>query len=168
MPKREGTPLPTLPTAIASKWWQEKPAPPAVRPSQDWRSTRGRNLSRPVSRRAVLCRLFPELYLEHVRSGRTACPIRRPAPRLWPAPRIPSTCKSGQGAMCSMWTSIGGAIRRIQYTSGNQAPNAVIQATPLAGPLPLNVTFDGRASSDPNAGDTLTYSWDLNGDGTLR
>ena len=41
----------------------------------------------------------------------------------------------------------------------------MIQATPLSGPLPLSVTFDGRASGDPNAGDTLTYSWDLNGDG---
>jgi glucose/arabinose dehydrogenase len=59
----------------------------------------------------------------------------------------------------------GGTIRRIQYTSGNQAPTVVIQATPLAGPVPLNVTFNGSASSDPNAGDTLTYSWDLNGDG---
>ena len=35
----------------------------------------------------------------------------------------------------------GGTIRRIQYTSGNQAPNAVIQATPLSGPTPLTVTF---------------------------
>ena len=59
----------------------------------------------------------------------------------------------------------GGTIRRIQYTSGNQAPHAVIQATPLSGPTPLAVTFDGTASSDPNAGDTLSYSWDLNGDG---
>ena len=59
----------------------------------------------------------------------------------------------------------GGTIRRIQYTSGNQAPNAVIQATPLSGPTPLAVTFDGSASSDPDAGDTLSYPWDLNGDG---
>jgi glucose/arabinose dehydrogenase len=61
----------------------------------------------------------------------------------------------------------GGTIRRIQFTSGNQAPTAVIQATPLAGPLPLTVTFDGTGSSDPNPGNTLTYSWDLNGDGNF-
>jgi hypothetical protein len=60
----------------------------------------------------------------------------------------------------------GGAVRRIQFTSGNQAPNAVIQATPLSGPTPLNVTFDGRASHDPEGG-ALSYSWDLNGDGVF-
>ena len=61
----------------------------------------------------------------------------------------------------------GGTIRRIQFTSGNQAPHAVMQATPLSGAVPLSVSFDGRASSDPNAGDTLTYSWDLDGNGTF-
>ena len=44
----------------------------------------------------------------------------------------------------------GGTIRRIQYTSGNQAPNAVIQATPLSGPAPLTVTFSSGGSSDPD------------------
>jgi len=38
----------------------------------------------------------------------------------------------------------GGTIRRIQFASGNQAPHAVIQATPLSGPTPLAVTFDGE------------------------
>ena len=63
------------------------------------------------------------------------------------------------------YVDLGGTIRRVKFASGNQAPDAVIQATPLSGPLPLDVTFDGSASSDPDAGDTLTYSWDLNGDG---
>jgi PKD repeat protein len=29
------------------------------------------------------------------------------------------------------------------------------------------VNFDGSGSSDPDAGDTISYSWDLNGDGTF-
>ena len=31
----------------------------------------------------------------------------------------------------------------------------------------LTVNFDGSGSSDPDAGDTISYSWDLNGDGTF-
>ncbi len=62
------------------------------------------------------------------------------------------------------YVDVFGALRRIQFASGNQAPTAVIQASALSGPLPLTITFDGTTSSDPNAGDTLTYSWDLNGD----
>jgi PKD repeat protein len=31
----------------------------------------------------------------------------------------------------------------------------------------LAVNFDGSGSSDPDAGDTISYSWDLNGDGTF-
>jgi glucose/arabinose dehydrogenase/PKD repeat protein len=60
-----------------------------------------------------------------------------------------------------------GAIRRIRSTTAaNQAPNAVAQATPTYGALPLHVDFDATASTDPNAGDTLTYAWDLDGNGT--
>ena len=59
----------------------------------------------------------------------------------------------------------GGTIRRIQYTSGNQAPNAVIQATPSSGPAPLTVTFSSGGSSDPD-GDPITYSWNLGDGGT--
>jgi glucose/arabinose dehydrogenase len=60
---------------------------------------------------------------------------------------------------------LGGMIHRIQYTGANQSPTAVIQATPTFGPAPLQVHFDATGSSDPNLGDTLSYSWDLNGDG---
>ena len=59
----------------------------------------------------------------------------------------------------------GGQIRRIQYLGANNPPTAVATANPTSGPAPLTVQFNGSGSSDPD-GDPLTYSWDLNGDGT--
>jgi PKD repeat protein len=58
-----------------------------------------------------------------------------------------------------------GTIRRIQYFAANQPPIASATATPTNGVAPLAVAFDGSGSSDPDAGDTISYSWDLNGDG---
>jgi glucose/arabinose dehydrogenase/PKD repeat protein len=59
-----------------------------------------------------------------------------------------------------------GTVHRITYTAANQPPTAVITASPTNGPAPLTVTFDGAGSSDPE-GKPLSYSWDLNGDGTF-
>lgn len=47
---------------------------------------------------------------------------------------------------------------------GNRAPVAAATITPVSGAVPLDIVFDGAASTDPD-GDTITYSWDF-GDGT--
>src|SRR6185295_8062994 len=60
----------------------------------------------------------------------------------------------------------GGQVRRIYFTvAGNNPPTAQIGASPTAGPPPLAVNFSGAGSSDPDAGNTLTYFWTF-GDGT--
>ena len=59
----------------------------------------------------------------------------------------------------------GGTIRQVSFTPANQPPTAVAGATPTTGSAPLTVQFDGSGSSDPDAGDSLSYAWDLDGDG---
>jgi PKD repeat protein len=61
----------------------------------------------------------------------------------------------------------GGTIRKISYTSSNQPPVAVATATPTTGSAPLTVAFDGSTSSDPDPGDTVSFAWDLDGDGAF-
>ncbi len=62
--------------------------------------------------------------------------------------------------------SNGGEVRRIEPTVvPNRPPTARITASPSSGAVPLAVSFDGSTSSDPDAGDTLTYTWDF-GDGS--
>lgn len=58
----------------------------------------------------------------------------------------------------------GASVRRITYFPDNLPPIAVATATPMYGPAPLTVTFDGSGSSDPE-GLPLRYEWDF-GDGT--
>ncbi len=79
----------------------------------------------------------------------------------------PVDLKIGSGGDLFYVDFNGGTIRRIRYTAGNHPPTAAIQAAPLSGPPPLTVSFDGGGSIDPDPGDTLTYSWDLNGDGVF-
>ena len=57
-----------------------------------------------------------------------------------------------------------GEIRRIHYYGSNVPPVASFTATPSNGPSPLTVAFDASGSTDANH-DTLSYAWDLDGDG---
>jgi glucose/arabinose dehydrogenase len=61
----------------------------------------------------------------------------------------------------------GGTIRRIEYFIANQPPIAIATANPTTGNAPLTVNFDGTGSSDPDPGNTITFAWDLDGDGAF-
>ncbi len=62
---------------------------------------------------------------------------------------------------------VGGTVQRIHYMPGNQPPVARIVTDADSGAAPLQVHFDASTSSDPDAGDTLSFAWDLDGDGQL-
>jgi glucose/arabinose dehydrogenase len=78
----------------------------------------------------------------------------------------PVDLKTGPGGDLFYVDMDDGTVHRITYTAANQPPTAAITANPTNGPVPLTVSFDGAGSSDPE-GHPLSYSWDLNGDGTF-
>jgi glucose/arabinose dehydrogenase len=57
-------------------------------------------------------------------------------------------------------------LHRIVHITGNLPPSAGIDASPQSGPSPLQVSFNGTRSSDPE-GQALAYGWDLDGDGAF-
>jgi glucose/arabinose dehydrogenase len=80
---------------------------------------------------------------------------------------FPVDLTTGPGGDLYYVDIVDGEIRRIHYTGNpaNHVPVAVASAVPAGGDVPLTVALDGRDSSDPDPGDSLTYAWDLDGDG---
>ncbi|MEM9565753.1 MAG: PQQ-dependent sugar dehydrogenase [Actinomycetota bacterium] len=62
---------------------------------------------------------------------------------------------------------LGGTLVHLTFPEGEVVPVARMTATPTGGPLPLQVAFDASTSSPGSIGDTLTYDWDFDGDGTF-
>ena len=61
----------------------------------------------------------------------------------------------------------GGQVMRIAPVGSNHPPVARVSATPQSGPVPLTVSLNAAASSDPDLYDAglLAFRWDLDGDG---
>ncbi|HVM95371.1 MAG TPA: LamG-like jellyroll fold domain-containing protein, partial [Candidatus Acidoferrales bacterium] len=63
------------------------------------------------------------------------------------------------------YADFNGTIRRIVSFSTNQPPIANVRADRTDGALPITVHFDASGSTDADAGDSLGFAWDLDGDG---
>ncbi|HEU0214981.1 MAG TPA: PKD domain-containing protein, partial [Jiangellaceae bacterium] len=58
-------------------------------------------------------------------------------------------------------------IYRWEYVKGQRAPRAVLGATPTDGQAPLTVQFSSEGSRDPDPGDSITFAWDFDNNGTV-
>jgi cytochrome c len=56
---------------------------------------------------------------------------------------------------------------KFSYVKGTRAPIAVESATPTNGQAPLTVHFSSAGSNDPDPGDSITYAWDFDNNGTV-
>ena len=59
-----------------------------------------------------------------------------------------------------------GSVRRVRSVTTNHAPVARARADRSSGDVPLTVSFDGSASTDPD-GQPINHAWDLDGDGAF-
>ena len=96
--------------------------------------------------------------------GATACRIRRTSRRSSRGSRRLTSRPDPTGG-CT--TSISGPGRSAASTtfSSNQPPIASFTATPPYGLTPLTVQFNASATTDDGPFSSLTFQWDLDGDG---
>jgi PKD repeat protein len=55
---------------------------------------------------------------------------------------------------------------RFDYVKGTRAPRAVLSASRTSGQEPLTVDFSSAGSVDPDPGDSISFAWDFDGNGT--
>jgi PKD repeat protein len=80
----------------------------------------------------------------------------------------PVDLQTGPGGDLFYVDMSSGSVHRLSWVPGNRAPVAVVQANPTTGPAPLTVNFSAASSSDPDAGDTISFAWDLDNDGQFN
>jgi len=56
---------------------------------------------------------------------------------------------------------------KFSYVKGTRAPTAIESATPTNGQAPLTVNFSSEGSNDPDPGDSISYNWDFDNNGTV-
>jgi cytochrome c len=56
---------------------------------------------------------------------------------------------------------------KFSYVKGLRAPIAVMKATPSDGIAPLTVQFSSEGTRDPDPADSISFEWDLDGNGTV-
>jgi cytochrome c len=59
------------------------------------------------------------------------------------------------------------AMTKFAYVKGTRSPVVVLDADPTDGPAPLTVQFSSEGTHDPDPADSITFAWDLDGDGTI-
>ena len=95
-------------------------------------------------------------------SRRRAASYRSPAWRCGPP-----TWRSLRPATCSTSTSASTRCSASVTRWRTRRPRRSPRRARLPASAPLAVTFSGLGSTDPDAGDALTYAWDLDGDNLL-
>ena len=131
------------------------------------RLRRDRHLPDGLQRGTCSCRTDPEDVFGRSPPRPTVFPNFSSAARVIAGATTPIDLKTGPGGEVFYADHDGGTVRRIRYSSGNQAPIAQIVAGPAtSGFEPLIVNFSALGSTDPE-GAPLNFDWDLDGDGAF-
>lgn len=81
--------------------------------------------------------------------------------------RSPVTLKFGPNGDLFYLEIIEGNLRRVSYADGNHPPTVTATAASPVGQAPLTTTLTATAT-DPDAGDSISLTWDLDGDGQFN